>query len=173
VPPAFHHAMLADFGEELEANIRSWLSREREKKENGLILVGPPGGGKTHLTCAIVREVVFCRRKIQWMRAAEFYQEIRDSYRDGKSEKELLQELAGCPLLVFDDVGAGSNSDHERRSTLEILDRRMNARLATIVTSNLSVGEIGRTIDERIASRLSNFHRIDFSGKDRRAGQQR
>ena len=80
-----------------------------------------------------------------------------------------MQEYAEIPLLVLDDLGAGSLSDHERRCTLELLERRLNAMRPTVVTTNWTIEQIGKLMDERIASRLSAFAVISFIGKDLRA----
>jgi DNA replication protein DnaC len=80
----------------------------------------------------------------------------------------VLTRLTDAEFLVLDDVGAGSLSDHERRSTLHLLDRRINHLRPTIITSNLTVDEIGRAMDERIASRLNSFTAVALTGRDRR-----
>jgi DNA replication protein DnaC len=72
-------------------------------------------------------------------------------------------------LLVLDDLGAGSLSDHERRCTLELLDKRLDAMRPTVVTTNWTIEQIGKRMDERIASRLSGFVVMAFTGKDLRA----
>ena len=71
-------------------------------------------------------------------------------------------------FLVFDDLGAGSLSDCERRYTLELLDTRQNKLRPTVVTSNWDLQEIAERMDDRVASRLAGFAALELSGKDKR-----
>jgi DNA replication protein DnaC len=63
-------------------------------------------------------------------------------------------------VLVWDDVGAGSLTDFERRVLLELLDARVNGLRPMIITSNWLFGEISEKMDDRIASRLATFTQI-------------
>lgn len=71
----------------------------------------------------------------------------------------------------MDDLGAGSLSDHERRCTLELLDRRLDAMRPTVVTTNWTIEQIGERMDERIASRLGGFVVMAFTGGDQRVAR--
>jgi DNA replication protein DnaC len=82
-----------------------------------------------------------------------------------------MEPLLTAPLLALDDVGSGSLSDHERRFTLELLDRRTNALLPTVVTSNWSLQQISDLLDDRISSRLAAFTEVELQGRDRRLPQ--
>lgn len=134
------------------------------------MLCGPAGTGKTHLAAAITRACIEIGKPILFKRAGELYQRIRETYRDetGFTEEGALSEYANARLLVLDDLGAGALSDFERRYTLEVLDRRLNAMRPTIVTSNWTLEEIAQRMDERVASRLSSFTLLSFTGADKR-----
>jgi hypothetical protein len=51
---------------------------------------------------------------------------------------------------------------------LELIERRLDHRRPTVLTTNCSLQEIGRELDGRIASRLRGFHWIELTGPDRR-----
>lgn len=90
-------------------------------------------------------EVLFCR-------CAEFFLNIRATYQDSSSRSELsvVNQTAGVLLLILDDLGAGKADDFERRAILEVLDRRLNNMLPTVVTSNWGRADIALRIDERV-----------------------
>jgi DNA replication protein DnaC len=98
------------------------------------------------------------------------FRRLRETY-DGFAEKEsqVLGTLAGLDLLVIDDLGhEGRGTDAVVGALHEILERRMEHRLQTIVTSNLGLAAIGGRYDESIRSRLSAFDVVCVEGRDRR-----
>lgn len=166
-PPKYHQARLADFSRSLIEAVVLWLGAPTE----GLLLTGATGSGKTHLACGMMRVMFELGKSPLFCRAADLYLEIRNSYgarEDDPNEKEIMEGYCEVSLLVLDDIGSGSLSDHERAVMLNLLDRRGNARLPTIVTTNMSLEEIGAKMDERIASRLKGYTAIAFTGADRR-----
>jgi DNA replication protein DnaC len=142
----------------------AWFS----KPSDGLLLCGPAGTGKTHLAAAITRACIEIGIPILFRRAADLFQAIRKAYDQGFAEEGVLAEYAKVRLLVLDDLGSGALTDFERRYTLEVIDRRSNSLLPTIVTTNWTLDEIRERMDERIASRLSSFTLLAFAGRDRR-----
>ena len=166
IPRRYQSADLEDFPPETSRTVLQWF----EQPTDGLLLCGSTGTGKTHMAAAIVRLQLKAGKKALFKRASEFYSAIRKSYNAPDSnEEDVMREYAQIPLLALDDLGAGSLSDHERRCTLEVLDRRLDAMLPTIVTTNWTIDQIGDRMDERIASRLGGFFIVAITGRDRRA----
>jgi DNA replication protein DnaC len=167
LPPLYQRAQLVDFDERLKGVAEQWLARPA----NGLLLLGSAGAGKTYFAAAVARALIESGRTVIFRSAADYYLDLRatfNTFDPDTSEHAVLTRLGDVEFLVLDDVGAGSLSDHERRSTLHLLDRRINNLRPTIVTTNLTVEEIGRAMDERIASRLDGFTAIAMTGRDRR-----
>jgi len=171
---------MKDFDPKIQRRVTEWF----ENPTPGLFITGPVGTGKTHLAAAILRHAMltnFCRRYCSndpsrthrdalFCRCAEFFLKIRATYNDSSSRTELsvVDETAGVHLLILDDLGAGKSDDFERRAILEVLDRRLNNMLPTVVTSNLARTEISLKIDDRVSSRLLPFTGIPLDGSDRR-----
>lgn len=165
LPKRYQKASLLDFPEHVREFTMGWLSRPAD----GLMITGQAGRGKTHLAAALTRTLVLIRQEALFYRASEFYHQLRDAYRDETDDDLVISKTLGYRFLFFDDLGSGSLSDHERRSTLELLDRRLNEELPTCITTNWSLAQIAERMDERIASRLESFLQLELEGPDRRA----
>jgi len=155
---------LGSLDPDLRAAIDRWLSQMGD----GLLLGGPVGTGKSWAAAAIARERLSKNQGATFKRCAELYAALRDGYRLDLSEGTVLHDYFASRLLILDDLGAGALTDHERRFSLEILDRRLNACVPTVVTTNWTLDEIAQRIDDRIASRLAQFTLIKLSGPDLR-----
>ena len=169
IPPKYHRACLADFDPVfIETKIISWLGNPTES----MVLIGEAGSGKTHLASAILRALFEIGKKAKFCRASDLYLEIRQSY-DGHDlgEMAIMARYCSTPMLILDDIGAGSLSDHERRILLDVLDRRGNDCRPTVVTTNLSLDQIRDLMDERISSRLKDYLAVAFTGADRRGSE--
>jgi DNA replication protein DnaC len=141
----------------------------------GAYLYGSPGVGKTYSLCAIARELItegHSVRRVVWER---LMLDIRNTYKSNqKSERDLLQPLIDCDVLIIEDVGTTTSlesmeSDFSLRTLLTILDSRLEACKPTWFSSNKSVEQLATTFDDRIASRLCEHCKIILlSGKDKR-----
>ncbi len=165
LPKRYRDAFLSDFSPATVAKLTAWLGEPGD----GLLLTGPTGTGKTHMAAAMTRTCLEIGGSVLFCRAAELYEAIRATYdRQGFGEGGLLKRYEQVSLLVLDDLGSGALSDFERRYTLDVLDRRLNAMRPTVVTSNWDLETISERMDDRIASRLSSFTLLAFTGEDRR-----
>jgi DNA replication protein DnaC len=135
----------------------------------GVVISGPTGVGKTYLAAAITRALIEAQQPVIFREVSRIYSELRACMKRDESEENILAPYVNVRWLVLDDFGSGALTDFERRYALDLLNRRANTRLRTIVTTNCELQEIADKLDERIASRLSAFEQIVATGEDRRA----
>ncbi|MBK5944814.1 ATP-binding protein [Halorhodospira halophila] len=123
-----------------------------------LVLSGAVGNGKTHLACAIVRDVIQRHgyQALYTSSVSDAVRQVRRTYDpdSDKSESEILDYLGGVPLLVLDEVGVQTGSEHERMVLFEIFNRRYADMRPTILISNLGYQDLTRTLGERVIDRL-------------------
>jgi DNA replication protein DnaC len=77
-----------------------------------------------------------------------------------------LADRAG--LVVLDDVGADRGTGLAQEALHIVVSEREATRVPLIITSNLSIQEIGSLFDARIASRLAGGVVLKLTGADRR-----
>lgn len=118
----------------------------RHRPRRWLTLCGQSGCGKTHLARQVRRLVG------DWGIRAQFWSvpTIARMLRGGNYD--LIDQLQRMPILILDDLGTEQQSGFLTSSLYEILNSRLEKW--TMITSNLSPGEIGDKIDIRITSRL-------------------
>jgi DNA replication protein DnaC len=102
----------------------------------------------------------------------ELLMEIRATYnvkkKDAPTEEEVVEKYSRCGVLVLDDLGAEKVTDFSITTLYLIIDRRNRDLRPTIVTTNLSLQEIGEKIDGRISSRLSEMKIVHLALPDYR-----
>jgi DNA replication protein DnaC len=105
----------------------------------GLMLIGPPGIGKTHIAVAVLRRVIAetAARGLYYDTRA-LLREIRSTYNPtlNSAEMDVLRPVMEAELLVLDDLGAERLTDWVEETMSLIVNTRYNERRLTIFTSN-------------------------------------
>lgn len=144
---------------------RQYAANVGWKSGSGLWMIGPPGTGKTHLGCAMVRHVIedrdaeaaiYSGREIIRMLRSTWSKSGSDRTMDGRatSEEGLINDLGWMPLLVIDEIGVGFGSEGEQVQLFDIIDLRYKHQRPTVLLSNLTAKEVKQTIGERAYDRL-------------------
>lgn len=135
----------------------------QHRNGESLLLIGAPGTGKSHLSCAVARYVVQKHlASVRYTTAQDLFYRVRASYGDneGENESDIVDEMVKPALLVIDEVGIGRGTHHESDVLAAVLSRRYDAMRSTIVVSNLGLDALRTLLGERVADRLAETAEI-------------
>lgn len=128
------------------------------------MLAGMFGTGKTHLAMAILNQLnQFTDMKLLFVSMDVLVRRIRANMGDKESpyeEERVIYLLSKADVLVLDDLGAEVGSIDRASEATDFVVRIINgvlngrANKPTILTTNLSIGELNKIYDGRIVSRM-------------------
>lgn len=153
----------------VEACLKHDISRQ------GMVLTGNCGCGKTHLGVSFMRKQLQNVTDIIGFKAAflsprdlisKISRTMGRQSQDDLTESEIIEKYGNVDLLLLDDLGADSSNAWFASKVYALVDTRYCKDKPTIVTTNLTLDEIGKRLDDRIASRLAESRTIGIDMPD-------
>lgn len=120
-----------------------------------MVMIGKPGTGKSHLCCGMIL-ALYQTHKVSRIDLPDLIREIRATWhRDSeRSEESVLNFYGSRDLLIIEEVGTGAGTDDERARIFQVINRRYEAMLPTVVVSNLDMEALKKEIGDRVIDRL-------------------
>lgn len=139
-----------------------------KKTSQSILMIGPTGLGKTHLSLAIASEVLKLGYQVVYGSAPDLFRQIQNEYFSrNKEQSDTQSKLIDADLLIIDDLGAEHEQGLYASILYSIVNGRLNLGRPTIINTNLSVAELERRYSNRMVSRLTTLYTpLRFVGTD-------
>jgi len=161
LPPRYRHALYSELtGLDLQIQqCKDWA--KAGTPGSWLYITGPSGNGKTHLAAvtakyyAVHGKTTTPEWSFLWANSAEILYARHDYVnKPGRSDHDYLSRYYRPDLLLLDDLGSERKTDYDILGLYCILNYRWDYMKTTIITGNLSIGQIAGVLDIRIADRI-------------------
>lgn len=175
IPPRYQRVTLSEFkvGPETQVAHEAALQWAKDPlTDRGLLFVGTPGTGKTHLAIAAVKEkIANGLLGVRFLNVPLFLDRIRQSFKYTDSEVQSLFDfcLGNASVVILDDLGKEKATDWAAERLYVLVESRYSNMRATIATTNRTLGELDELGYGALVSRLQHTCRaVRVGGEDQR-----
>lgn len=139
-------------------------------KSGNLLLTGAPGLGKTFLSACIARVVSEKGYSVVYDTAGHIFEQFETrkfSREEDSGAEDDVSRVLDCDLLILDDLGTEMTTAFVQSAFYQIVNTRLMEGKSTIISTNLTVTEIGQRYLGQVASRIEGEYEILlFFGQD-------
>ncbi len=122
----------------------------------GMLFLGRPGTGKTHLACAIANHLLLKGVDVYYATVQRALRRVKDTWNREAEETEnaAVAAMTRPALLILDEIGVQFGSETERNLLFDILNERYERCKPTLLLSNLAKQDVAKYLGERVMDRM-------------------
>lgn len=133
-----------------EKLIRELSNLDFLDQAKNILLLGPPGVGKTHLAIGLGIKAVQRRKRVQFYSAEKLTEELA-AYEVSGNINQRLESLARLDLLIIDELGYLSLSKQTAKLFFQLISKRYE-KGSIIITSNKPFEQWGEIFNDDIVA---------------------
>ncbi|WP_180052367.1 MULTISPECIES: ATP-binding protein [unclassified Acinetobacter] len=123
-------------------------------EKNNLLMVGPTGTGKTHLSCAMAKTLLKKGKHARYITSEDLAQRIMNAWEQpDATEKSVIYAFTQYDLLILDEYGL-HDRDKRREMVHKVLYARYDRMKPTMLISNMTLEELQKDLGDRLWSRF-------------------
>ena len=145
---------------------------KKDIKRN-LIMVGRTGTGKTHLACAVARNVLECRKYARYITSEDMGNEIANAWKKADdNEANAIHRFTESDLLILDEYGLHDRHENRLQLVHKVLYARYDQAKPTMLISNMTIEELQKDLGDRLWSRFQHdgLVTVECNWADQRVG---
>lgn len=136
-----------------------------DEESFSLLLIGATGTGKTFLARCMGALALKNNKSVLYVNVNEYLNSLKPDYEG----EPLKYHAISCDLFILDDLGTERVTDYTNTEINYIIDKRLNDKKSTIITTNLVPDQIEEIYLGPTHSRLENsFYNCYLAGDDLR-----
>jgi len=140
--------------------------------KHNLVMVGPTGTGKTHLSCATAKTLLKNGKYARYITSEDLAQRIMNAWEQpDATEKSVIYDFTQYDLLILDEYGL-HDRDKRRELVHKVLYARYDRMKPTMLISNLTLEELQKDLGDRLWSRFQqgSLTVVECNWMDQRVG---
>jgi len=159
IPPLYRQASFENFStlndnpsakglKDVVLAVKGYVDDFPNETRPGLLLIGEPGTGKTHLAVAALRRIIDKGFESLFYDYQSLLNSIRSGYdaASDSSDREAYRAALDTDVLLLDDLGAHRVTGWVEDTVTSVITHRCNNRKPLIATTNLPDGEAGSSV---------------------------
>lgn len=173
----YHHASFENYRtsrpEERLAldTIQHYAATFRPRQSLNLILYGRTGTGKTHLACAVARDLLLRGFTVSYLPILTLFSQYQDissmANRNEDTREAFFARLRAPDLLIVDEFGIASMTEREKIVFHRVIDERYNRNTPICLVGNTDAIDFRTIIGERADRRvMGSAEIIEFKWDD-------
>lgn len=148
---------------------QDYIEQFPSKEKNNILFLGNAGVGKTFLSHCIAYELMNAGFTVLYLTSFQLFDLLKQHAFQKENNPSItsMEHLLGCDLLIIDDLGTELNNSFVSSQLFLCMNERLLRGNGTIISTNLSLGQLSKAYSERILSRIMEHYQIfNIYGED-------